>query len=137
MTIWLTGTSDPESKISTTALLAVSLMVLGLAVWGIPSTGSRTASSLKAIVSESGLPTETSFAPRQIEWEGYVRRILVGGEGLEIAGSDAPGGVFQVYASGQIPITEGSVLIKGLWRGYTCAYGGHNGRCVPDVELGT
>jgi hypothetical protein len=71
---------------------------------------------------------------REIEWTGAISRIFVSGEALEVRSSDAPGGVFHAYMPDRqvSPVTDGTVRIHGLWRGYTCDYGI---RCVPEVDI--
>lgn len=82
-------------------------------------------------------PTASVSLPQPIEWSGHISRIFVSGEGLEIISSASPGGVFQAYMPRDqtSPVTEGSARIKGLWTGFTCAYGGDHGRCVPEVDI--
>jgi hypothetical protein len=143
MSVWLTKPIDPESKLSSLALIIVAVLVVGLALWDGPLSGTRTANQLEAFVGASSSPApfpvqDTLFTePQLIEWDGYIRRIFISGEGLEIVSPAAPGGVFQAFmASGEIsPVTEGAVSIQGLWRGWTCAYGGVQKHCVPDVQI--
>ena len=126
-----------ETNVAFGSLLGVAVLMLVLVTMKIPSSNRSTANILQAVSPSVTVLPEDSLLPepRRIEWAGYIRRIFVGGEGLEIAGSDAPGGVFQAYASGQLPVFDSQVLIRGIWRGYTCAYGGDNGRCVPEVDI--
>lgn len=126
-----------ETNVSFGALLGVSALMLTLVLLDMPSSSQSTANVLQALTSTPSVQLEDSLLPepRAVAWGGYISRILVGGEGLELVGSDAPGGVFQAYGVSQLPILEGQVLIRGVWRGYTCAYGGYKGRCVPDVEI--
>ena len=127
-----------ETNIAFGSLLGVAVLMLVLVIIDNPSLNQpATANILQAMSPSTTVLPEDSLLPepRPIEWGGYVRRIFVGGDGLEIVGSDAPGGVFQAYASGQLPVFDSPVLIRGIWRGYTCAYGGNNGRCVPEVDI--
>lgn len=75
--------------------------------------------------------------PQSVIWSGHISRIFVSGEGLEIISSASSEGVFQAYMPmGQVaPITDGEVIVQGIWNGFTCAYGGHQGRCVPEVDI--
>jgi hypothetical protein len=138
MSVFKTKTSDPQARLSSVALLVVAILVIGLSVSGASWTKSRTAAIVDAVTAlPSPEPTEGVLAsPQPVDWSGYVRRSFVGGQGLEIVGQDAPGGVFQAYMpDGVAPVASGSVRVRGLWEGYTCAYGGNNGRCVPEVLI--
>jgi hypothetical protein len=81
--------------------------------------------------------TASVSLPQFVTWSGYISRVFVSGEGLEIVSSASSEGVFQAYMPiGQIsPITDGEVVIQGVWNGFTCAYGGHQGRCIPEVDI--
>ena len=140
MSVWHIKTIDPGAKLSTTALIVVAMLVIGLSLHSLSSVKQRTASTLNALDAADSitpLPTEGEFAAaQQIDWEGYIRRSLAGGEGLEVVSQDAPGGTFQAYVSdGAASVSEGPVRVRGFWHGYTCAYGGNDGRCVPDVTI--
>jgi hypothetical protein len=123
------------------AFIAGIVVLLGFLAWQIPSAAPQTASQADALTATPD--TEETFTdPRPVQWDGYVRRVLAGGEGLEIVSQNAKGGVFQAYMpAGQIaPVTSGPVHVQGLWRGYTCAYGGNasgDGGCVPEVDIQT
>lgn len=129
--------ADYETNVSFAAFLGVAFLMLGLVVIDARPTDTSTANILQAVSPRVSIEPgdDILLEPRTVEWGGYIRRVFVGGEGLELAGSDAPGGIFQAYSTGRLPILEGQVLIRGIWRGYTCAYGGNNGWCVPEVDI--
>lgn len=140
MSLWATGTSDHHARLSSLSMMAVLGMVIGLFAWHGHATAPQTASELDALVSPtvSAMPQEAEFPePTPIIWEGYISRSFVGGEAIEVVSRTAPGGVFQAYMPvGQVsPVTDGPVRVQGLWRGWTCAYGGHDGNCVPEVDI--
>lgn len=127
---------------SSVAFMAIVMTILVLSVWHVPhSLLPQTASEYDALdtAPQPSLPVadETFSDPRPVQWDGYVSRVLVGGEGLEIVSHNAPGGIFQAYMPvGQVaPVTQGPVYVEGVWRGYTCAYGGRGGGCVPEVDI--
>ena len=136
MSIWATGPLNQQSRVSTLSMGGVLVLVAGLFLWQGNTGDSRTANQLQAL--QTPVATEETFSePREIVWEGRIERIFVGGEGLEIVGPSIPGGAFQAYMPKGEPssITEGPVRVQGLWRGYTCAYGGRGGVCVPEVDI--
>ena len=140
MSLWALEPADYRSRLSSLALVAVIAMVAGLAFWQGHAVGPRQAVGLQALISPSIsiLPTETEFPlPTPIEWEGYIDRMFVSGAGVEVVSRAAPGEAFQAYMTdGQIsPVTSGPVAVQGLWRGWTCAYGGYGGHCVPEVDI--
>jgi hypothetical protein len=142
MSVWQTQPIDPETKFSSIAVIGVAIFVVGLALWQMPPSEYRSATGLDALIrpspTQSPSPTEGEFSvARDVSWEGHVRRVFLGGGALEVVSRDAPGGVFQAYMpdDGIASVSEGPVRISGSWRGYTCAYGGDNGRCVPDVTI--
>jgi hypothetical protein len=118
-------------------MLAVLVMVGGLFLSREHTGAPQTANQLQALQTMPTVAEDTFSEPQEIVWEGRVARIFVGGEGLEIFGPSIPGGAFQAYMpQGEVsPVTEGSVKVRGLWKGYTCAYGGHDGACVPEVDI--
>ncbi len=115
----------------------VVVMVAGLFLLRGNTVAPQPASQLQALQTLPTVAEETFAEPRDMTWEGHIERMFVGGEGLEIVGPEIPGGVFQAYMpDGELsPVTEGSVRVHGLWRGYTCAYGGRGGSCVPEVDI--
>ena len=123
-------------------MLAVLSMVAGLILWEAPLSTPRTANDLQAFTNTETSPTPARSEavlpePVAISWEGYIRRVFVSGGALEIISLEVPGGAFQAYMPhGQVAsVLEGSVAIEGIWRGWTCAYGGYEGHCVPDVDV--
>lgn len=138
MSVWHTNPINDRSRVASLSFIVVVVMVGGLFALQY-SSHSRTADILQAVATDSPLPTtESTFnQPRPIQWDGYISRVFAAGEGVEIISPAAPGGVFQAYmVQGQLaPLTSGPVLVHGMWVGYTCAYEGHDGKCVPEVTI--
>lgn len=134
MSVWVTRYIDPRVNLSSVALITVAVLVVGLALWDGPIAGSRTASQINAF---DEMQDRVFSQPIPVVWSGTIQRVLVSGEGLEIINAAAPGGVFQAsMGPGEIsPLLQGVVDIQGFWQGWTCAYGGAHGHCVPDVQI--
>lgn len=140
MTLWSIHPTNLTARVSLMAFIALVGMV-GFFAWHQHSAPITAAIIDTNTIDPTLLPVadETFVTPRAITWQGQITRIFVSGSGLEIASLTVPGGVFQAYMPGQeiSPITSGSVTVTGFWYGYTCAYGGHAGGCVPDVQIQT
>lgn len=119
-------------RLPLTSLLVLTGLIGAVVLYDRAPAAPKTANSLDIIS-----PTSSESFPRPVVWTGYVSRVFVSGEGLEIVSSASPEGVFQAYMPiGQVsPVTTGTVRVQGIWSGFTCAYGGHQGRCVPEVDI--
>jgi hypothetical protein len=117
-------------------VMAALLMIFGLSVMLIrpQSERNQTASGLDALGTPEVAPSGTVFPqPSPISWEASVSRTLAGGLGFEMKSVSAPGGIFYAYLQegAAASISEGPMLIHGLWRGISCEYG----TCAPEVDI--
>jgi len=125
------------------AWAAFVVVVAGSVYFGHALRTSLTASQLHALLpTQTPVPLaqETVFPePQDIQWDGYIFGVLVGGQGVAVHRDD--GQLFQAYMldGSQVPFTEGSVHIEGRWTGISCAYAAtlFNGGCTPTVDIGS
>lgn len=121
-------------------------MVIGIAVFGAvfswpyfeplvsrPSpAGLERAQIIDAIV-DNGEPFDV---PVPANWKGSVIGVFEGGSAYAIERTN--GQRFYAFFEEEPTVTlEGSVSIRGLWLGYTCAYRNtvFKGECVPEVQI--
>lgn len=119
-------------RLPLTSLLVLTGLIGVVVLYERPVSAPSTAT-----IDDAFSPTASVSLPIPVVWSGSISRVFVSGEGLEIVSSASPEGIFQAYMPiGQVaPITTGTVRIQGIWSGFTCAYGGYRGRCVPEVDI--
>ncbi len=117
------------------SVVRVGLLVAVLTVAGVVlsrNSAPRTAAIIDTV--PSATPEATVFPqPVSIVWAGYVTRTLVGGEGIEVRSTQAPGGYFFAYHNDVFPasVSAAPLEVLGQWLGISCEYG----RCAPEVQV--
>jgi type VI protein secretion system component VasA len=119
------------------SVVRVGLLVAVLTVAGVVLSRGftvRTATIADTLPEATPTATATVFPePLAVEWEGYVTRTLVGGQGIEVRSRQVPGGYFFAYSEEGFPasISEAPLKVLGRWLGISCEYG----RCAPEVQV--
>jgi|GEM_PF-5466569 len=124
-------------------VVVVAGLIAGSIYFGGIIRGALTASQLDAVTSRNATSSssvrETIFPePLTFDEEGFVMAVLAGGRGVGVR-LRGNRGYIQAYAPAgeNVPVTEGSVRIKGKLTEVSCAYVNtlFEGQCTPTVQI--